>query len=248
MAVRFKRSYHDRKEAVARRRKTIIKVLIILLFFQIFFSLFAGTVRIESVSMEPGMKKGSAMVYSPLVYGFKINALGIQLPEIRSPQRGDLVVFTPPYVEKKTGAFALLNGVVKFLTLGKINLNRITSENWDQSHLIKRVVAVPGDTIRMDNFKVSIKPQGSVYFLSEFEVINKDYDIQINNLPEQWNADMPFSGNMDAVTLGDDDFFVLGDNRMMSSDSTGWGMLSRERLDGMILLKYWPFSQFALYR
>ncbi|MBB6478834.1 signal peptidase I [Spirochaeta isovalerica] len=248
MAVRFKRSYHDRKETVARRRKTILKVLILLLFFQIVFSLFAATIKMTSISMEPEVSRGSVMIYSPFVYGFKINMLGLQLPQVRTPERGDLIVLTPPYMERRKGAFAVLNGVVKFFTFGKVNLNSISSESWNQGYLIKRIVGIPGDTIRMSDYKVSIKPEGSIYFLSEFEVIDKDYDIQINNLPEFWTDDMPFSGNIDALTLEDDQYFVLGDNRMMSSDSTDWGVLSRERIEGLILMKYWPLNQFTLYK
>jgi len=248
MAVRFKRSYHDRKEAVARRRKTIIKILIVLLFFQIAFSLFTVAIRLDSASMEPGIKRGSALVFSPLVYGFHIHIIDTQLPEIRPPKRGDLVVFTPPYIEKSKGAFFVFSGFVKFLSFGKINLNSLVSAEWDQKLLVKRIIAVPGDTVRMTDFRVSIKPEGSGFFLSEFEVIDRDYDIQVEELPDMWRDDMPYSGNLDTFTLEDEQYFVLGDNRMRSSDSTSWGMLDRDRIEGLVLFKYWPLNQFKVYK
>lgn len=248
MAVRFKRSYHDRKETIARRRKTIVKVLLIVLSFQIIFSLFAASLKLQSSSMSPVLEKNNTIIYSPFVYGFKIKMFNWQLPQIREPKRGDLVVFTPPYSENISGPFAFLNGFVKFFTFGKINLNSLLSESWDQRLLVKRVIAVPGDTIRMYDYKVSIKPEGSSFFLSEFEVINNDYDIKIDSIPAGWSDDLPFSGKMKAVKLEDNQFFVLGDNRLKSSDSLSWGMLNRDRIEGMVLLKYWPLNQFQIFK
>jgi len=198
--------------------------------------------------MEPGIRKGSALVYSPLVYGFNIHLIDTQLPEIRTPERGDLVVFTPPYIEQPKGAFFVFSGFVKFLTFGKVNLNSIVSAKWDQKLLVKRIIAVPGDTIRMADFKVSIKPEGAGFFLSEFEVIDRDYDVQIEELPAQWRDDMPYSGNLETITLKKDQYFVLGDNRMRSSDSTSWGMLERDRIEGLVLFKYWPLNQFKVFK
>nr|MDA3809667.1 S26 family signal peptidase [Spirochaetaceae bacterium] len=87
----------------------------------------------------------------------------------------------------------------------------------------------------------------SDFFLSEFEVIDKNYDISVGNLPEGWNNSIPFSGNFNDITLKENQYFVLGDNRMQSSDSTSWGVLDRERIKGKVLLTYWPLNKFKLY-
>lgn len=245
MAVRFKRSYHDRKEAVARRRKTVLRILIICFTFQILFSVFLSTIRIDSVSMEPGLDQGNVMIYSPFIYGLKINLLNSRLPQIQSPERGDLVVFTPPYIEKKEGALVVLSSIVNFLTFGKVDLTTLSGDKWDNRQLIKRIIAIPGDTVRMYDFKASIKPAGSNFFLSEFEVIDIDYDIKLGQLPAGWDSSLPFSGNMEAFTLEEGQYFVLGDNRMQSSDSTNWGFLDRERIVGKVIFNYWPLSKIA---
>ena len=57
--------------------------------------------------------------------------------------------------------------------------------------------------------------------------------------------DEPYSPAMSTYswgpkTLGEDEYFVLGDNRSNSSDSHNWGMLPRENIIGKAWLSYWP--------
>ncbi|MBI9099997.1 MAG: signal peptidase I [Spirochaetaceae bacterium] len=247
MAVRFKRSYRDRKKAVARRKKTIINVLILVFFFQVLFSVFFGTIRVDSISMEPSMEVGSAMIFSPFVYGYKIGTSIKRFPQVKAPERGDIIVLTPPYVQEKRGFVTFLFSIIRFLSFGKINLSSLLSESWENRFLVKRIIALPGDTVKMSDFTASIKPGNSEYFLNEFEVIHSSYDTNMGELPAGWNDSLPFSGNMDPVTLGDNEYFVLGDNRMQSSDSTSWGILHKDRIAGKILMAYWPLNKIKVF-
>ena len=248
MSVRFKRSYRDRKQAVARRKKTVLKVFLIIVSFQIVFTLFFSTIRIDTISMEPSLIKGSVLIYSPFLYGFKINTLKIRLPQVNAPERGDLIVLTPPFIRRKTGFVPFLSSIMKFLSFGKINIEALGSDQWDHKYLVKRIIAVPGDTIKISDYTALIKPQDTDYFLNEFEVIETAYDIDLGKLPEGWDNSLPFSGKMDPLTLEEDQFFVLGDNRMESSDSTYWGILDRKLIEGKVLLTYWPFNRFKVLK
>jgi len=247
MSVRFKRSYRDRKQAVAKRKKVIIRTLIIIFVFQILFTVFFTTIRIDTISMEPSLAEGSVMVYSPITYGYKVEPLNWTLPQINTPDRGDLIVFTPPYINEKKGIINYISPFIKFLTFGKIDISLIGSEQWDKQLLIKRIIAVPGDTIRIKNFIVAIKTEDSDFFLSEFEVIDANYDISVGDLPEGWNNSIPFSGNMNDYELEENQYFVLGDNRMQSSDSTSWDTLDRNMIRGKVLLTYWPLNKMKFY-
>lgn len=248
MSIRFKRSYRDRKQAVAKRKKVIIKVLILVFVFQILSTVAFSTIKMNSISMEPSLEKGSFLVYSPLTFGFKLGLLNSSLKEINPPARGNLIVFTPPYNKSTSGFFSLINPVIKFLSFGKLDLNRIGSDNWENQYLLKRIIAIPGDTLKVKNFTAFIKAGDSGYFLSEFEVIESDYDIAVGILPEGWDDSIPFSGNMTEFKLGKDQYFVMGDNRMQSSDSTNWGILDRGDIKGKVLLTYWPFRKFELFK
>ena len=53
-----------------------------------------------------------------------------------------------------------------------------------------------------------------------------------------------------AVTLGEDEYFVLGDNRNHSMDSrdSRVGILKREDLVGRAWVRIWPFSEFGVIK
>ncbi len=246
MGMKFKRSYRDRKQAVAKRKKFTIKIIITIFIFQVIYTFFLSTIKIESISMEPSLDEGSMMIYSPLTYGFRLKLMNSRLPEIGSPKRGDLIVFSPPYLPAKRGFVSVISPFVSFITFNKINLSNVANRDWENPFLIKRILAVPGDTIRVESFIAYIKSDESDFFLSEFEVITSDYDTNIGKLPEGWNNSVPFSGNMDQITLKEDEFFVLGDNRLQSNDSLSWGVLARDRIEGKILMQYWPVNKISI--
>ncbi|MBV9159733.1 MAG: signal peptidase I [Candidatus Kaiserbacteria bacterium] len=95
--------------------------------------------------------------------------------------------------------------------------------------LIKRVIGLPGDTVIIKNNEVTIKntaqPDGFT--------LNEPY-VAAQNL-----------GGVDdlTVTLGPDQYFVLGDNRRVSADSRIWGTLPREDIEGKVFLRLYPFTQ-----
>jgi signal peptidase I len=83
--------------------------------------------------------------------------------------------------------------------------------------LIKRVIGLPGDTIKIEN--------GSVFVNGQI-------------LSEPYIAAAPAYENNWQVTEGM--LFVLGDNRNDSSDSHSWGLLPVENVIGKAVLIYWP--------
>lgn len=98
--------------------------------------------------------------------------------------------------------------------------------------LIKRVIGLPGDTVILQGNNVTIKnaahPQG--FTLAE---------------PYLDPADLGGSSNMQ-VTLGPDQYFVLGDNRKVSADSRLWGTLPRQDIVGRVFLRLYPFTKIGV--
>ena len=93
-------------------------------------------------------------------------------------------------------------------------------------YFIKRVIGVPGDTVIIEDSTVTIvneaNPEGIV-------------------LDEPYIRSMRSTGRMEE-TLGEREYFVMGDNRDESSDSRMWGVLQEERIIGRAFLRLFPFS------
>lgn len=96
----------------------------------------------------------------------------------------------------------------------------------DQDY-IKRIIALPGDTITIRDTTVIV----------DGVTLNETY------------VDPHRQGNVYAyktitnMTIPPDDYFVLGDNRIGSSDSRDWGLLPRSNVIGRAALVYWPLGQ-----
>jgi signal peptidase I len=99
--------------------------------------------------------------------------------------------------------------------------------------LIKRVIGLPGETVVLSGTAVTIKngehPDG--FTLAE---------------PYLDPADLGGATDM-TVTLGPDQFFVLGDNRKVSADSRLWGTLPREDIVGRVLVRLYPFTKLGFF-
>lgn len=87
--------------------------------------------------------------------------------------------------------------------------------------LIKRVIGLPGETVRVDDGQVFINDA---------------------LLSEPYIAAAPIYSGI--WTVSEDQLFVLGDNRNDSSDSHAWGLLPMDNIVGKAVLVYWPFNNF----
>lgn len=90
---------------------------------------------------------------------------------------------------------------------------------------IKRVIGLPGETVQIVNQQVRIFDRSG-----QETILNENTYLPAND---------PTTGNL-KITLKSDEFFVLGDNRLASSDSRVWGVLPRNNIIGRVLLRLWP--------
>jgi len=92
---------------------------------------------------------------------------------------------------------------------------------------IKRIIGLPGETIEIKERKVLIS--GEILDESSY-------------LPEGITTP-----DLAKITLGEEEYFVLGDNRFASSDSRLWGPLPRENIVGRVFIRAWPFATLAKF-
>lgn len=93
---------------------------------------------------------------------------------------------------------------------------------------IKRIVGLPGE-------KVQVESGGVILY-------NNDHpDGMRLDEPYLTSQDITF-GKADVVTLGSDEYFVLGDNRLASSDSRAWGILPKNDIVGRALIRLFPVN------
>jgi signal peptidase I len=93
-------------------------------------------------------------------------------------------------------------------------------------YFIKRVIGLPGETVIIENNNIIILNKEGKKF-----VLNEPY-IRLNFGTMQ---DM-------TVTLKENEYFVMGDNRSFSFDSRNWGVLPRKDIIGLVRFRLWPFN------
>lgn len=102
----------------------------------------------------------------------------------------------------------------------------------ENTYYIKRIIGLPGETIQ-------ITTDGIIYI--DGEELKEGYGKEV--ILDPGNAYNP-------ITLGDDEYFVLGDNRNNSSDSrsSSVGVIKRDSIVGRAWLRIWPFSEFGILK
>ena len=102
------------------------------------------------------------------------------------------------------------------------------------NRLIKRVIGVPGDTIALENNELIINGQklnyadqrSNIDSLDKIENLNGlEHSIRVANIPSRLSG-------FDAITIPDDYYLAMGDNRDNSADSRVIGLIPRNELLG----------------
>ncbi|MDP9144852.1 MAG: signal peptidase I [Actinomycetota bacterium] len=131
------------------------------------------------------------------------------------PQRGDVVVFRDPREEE------IEESVPEAVIRSVLEAVGIRTRGRDD--LIKRVIGLPGETVEVKDNHVVI----------DGTPIEEPY------LPEVFMPDEP------AITVGDAEVFVMGDNRNASFDSRRFGPIPLDDLVGEAFVTIWPIAHFG---
>ncbi len=159
------------------------------------------------------------------IFRFSIIALLIVVP-IRMFVAQPFIVSGASMAETfHTGEYLIVDQVTYYLhapTRGDVVIFRYPRD--PSKFFIKRIIGVPGDTVIIEDSTVTIKNAA---------------------FPEGFTLDEPYiksmkAGNPLEETLGEREYFVMGDNRDESSDSRVWGVLQEERIVGRALVRLFP--------
>ena len=99
---------------------------------------------------------------------------------------------------------------------------------------IKRIIGLPGEKIRIDDGIIYVDSGAGEYVLDE-----------------NYGAEMEYYGvAADGIELGDDEYFVLGDNRNLSKDSRFdvVGNIHKDDIIGRAWVQIWPLSEFGFVK
>lgn len=102
----------------------------------------------------------------------------------------------------------------------------------EKTYFIKRIIGLPGEKVRIDD-------QGKIYINGK--VLEEHYGLE-----QMVNPGLA----AEEITLGDDEYFVLGDNRNVSEDSRypDVGNIKRKDIIGRAWLRIYPFSKFGILK
>ena len=105
-------------------------------------------------------------------------------------------------------------------------------ENGKKEHFIKRIIGLPGETVQIID--------GYVYINGE-KLESDIYGAEVMKNPGR---------AAEPITLGDDEYFVLGDNRNNSRDGRypEVGNIKRSDITGRAFLRIWPLNKFGLLK
>lgn len=115
-------------------------------------------------------------------------------------------------------------------------------------HYIKRLAAVPGDTLRIDPPILYIDgerapDEGFQKVMDKVQVTEKKgyHGYTLPTGDPSVGRDR-FEELKSGITMGDEEYFAMGDNSNNSSDSRKWGTVPEKNIVGPALLVYWPFN------
>lgn len=98
---------------------------------------------------------------------------------------------------------------------------------------VKRVIGLPGETVQIQNNTITI--------------YNQDHPNGLVLKEPYLSAGQETKGNIPHMKLDPSEYFVMGDNRLHSSDSRYWGPVNRALVTGRVFARAWPFSKAGFF-
>jgi signal peptidase I len=219
-----------RASLATRTRAFIVGTLPVLAIFLGTRQLLAEAFRIPSGSMEPTLLVGDWLFVNKLRFGPHIPFTSHSLPGYASPKRGDIAVFVSPQQD---------------VTI-RISPNDVTPT------LVKRIIAVGGDTIFMRHGQLTVNgaviPSPNSFVLPDSiadqpqPIFLWQHHIEIRGSRFGPPVPAPSVHEWGPLVVPTGTFFMMGDNRDNSVDSRYYGPVPRANLRGTPMFVYYSYD------
>ena len=209
----------SKSEKYSHRPKVVqwsIELFPVLLLVLVFRGFIFEPFRVPSNSMMPTLLTGDFILVNKFDYGLRLPLLNSKIIDFSKPERGDVIVFRYPNYEHTAG----YSGV----------------------DFIKRVVALPGDTISYEKDQLTINGETVVYRkIGAYQGVDSGKAMsgyrQVRELIDHADHDillhpLGHSRELSKTTVPEGHYFVMGDNRSHSSDSRFWGYVPEDYILG----------------
>ena len=229
-------SFSSRKEFHKKVLVIIRNCLLVFVFMNLVLKFLMFPVRVTSEAMMPEFPEDSFVFITPNYSSWNISLFD------RDLERGSVVYVEPAVEEELSFAKKAVNFITEFFSFQQYKV--FEPENGISGNpSLRRVVGVPGDSLYMKDYVLYIKPAGEQHYLTEFELTPRMYETLQAKGKNMSNAGIP--SQLEEIVLGEDEYFLLADDRLSSVDSRVYGPVSKSRIGGKAFLRYFPFSAFS---
>lgn len=143
----------------------------------------------------------------------------------------------PTFKDGQRGFSNILSLSFQGLNRGDVVVAKVTLDDGTQANVVKRVIGLPGETISSKNGQIYI---GNT-ILNESVYLN---DYVIEQAEKQYGY---YNQDFDPVTLKEDEYFLMGDNRPISKDSRDLGPFKSSQILSKDFFTIYPLEEFGYY-
>lgn len=194
---------------------------------------FIQAFKIPSESMQNTLLVGDHLFVNKAAYGFRIPFTNVRFGELSPIKKGDIIVFQFPAKDRSQ------------INCGESQYGR---------DFVKRVIGLPGDTVEVKERELFVNGekvplQGyERYENIQREAYQPEEDLELyQKVWENHQLDNYYGiylrDNFGPVTVPENHYFGMGDNRDNSCDSRFWGPIPRENIKGKAWFIHWPVSR-----
>lgn len=200
-----------REPALQEYVGSFFPVLLVVLLLRSFL---AEPFQIPSGSMIPTLLEGDFIVVNKFAYGLRLPVLGTKFVPVGEPQRGDVMVFVPPHVDRYF-------------------IKRVIGLPGDRIRYARKRLYINGELVE--------ETSEGVAQIDGARIERYTASLDGRSHPVQKNSARPARAAREWV-VPDGHYFMMGDNRDLSDDSRYWGFASERQIVGkaMFIWLHWP--------